>query len=184
MSPAEEKLRRDVALGALARIAEGKALSRSELFSDSRLKGSTYRKQDDWQRRVLRYLDTRGIVERSGGISGRYVVYKLVDANGSAKRLEEFAESPDFTTVLFTETAPEMGTGIEDVLLGRELGEEPLGEDGGDGGDGGSGERSEGDLRLDFALKLLAGVLEIVLDIQAKLDVQGERLKKLEEAFR
>jgi hypothetical protein len=180
--------------GALRRLASGKAIPRTELFPTTRLCGPTVNAHKVWAQRLAGKLVDAGIAERLG--QGQATSYRLAQTDEAATRLQELSTNVEALSyfVFGTGGAVPYPHDVGDAEDGEGQDETDEGEGSGAVTEDEGGEPDEvieepGDdesvsVRLEFALKLLAAVLENVVYIRDRQKEQGARLKELEEAFR
>jgi hypothetical protein len=205
MHPVDQRLRREVFKGALRRLASGKTIPRNELFPTTRLCGPTENAHKVWAQRLAAKLVDQGIAERLG--QGTATSYRLTQTDDAATRLQELSTNVEALSHFVFGSGgavpyPHDLGGAEDESESSESGEAGESETGPGGVTEVENEEPDevieepGDdeavsVRLEFALKLLAAVLENVIYIRDRQREQGERMKEqgqklreLEEAFR
>lgn len=193
VSEGELAVRRKGARAVFRRLVTGEEESRSELFDG--VKGCA----DWWQGLFLKRLESLGIVEKIGGRSGRYVKWRLARTDEAATFLQALSTDDEALATLLNGVGGREGKADgENVESGGEFWTDDgapgtVGDVGGSGSGSGSaegGQESNGvggesaDVRLDFALKLLAILLENAVYMREGVDELKGRMASLEEAFK
>lgn len=161
-------------------LATGEEQARAELFA-----GCTFRAE--WQQALLRRIAVIGVAERIG--EGRYCRWRLVQTDEAATLLQTLSTDDDALTSVLASLWHRGGEEAETGTGGAWAGSgAPVDVTKGEGEKGGSEMNgalgASDDVRLDFALRLLAAMLENTVYIREAVDELKGRVAALEEAFK